>query len=41
MTREHRDGWTPMWVKLNTLATIAAAFTSFVALAIAVIALTS
>ncbi len=41
MTEEHRDGWSPMWVKLNTLATVAAAFTGLVALVVAVIALTS
>ena len=36
-----RDGWSPMWVRLNTLATVLAAFTSLVALVVAVIALTS
>jgi len=37
----YEDAWTPMWVKLNTLATVLAAFTSLVALIIAVIALTN
>lgn len=38
---EPKYAWTPMWVKLNTLGTLLAAFTSLVALVIAVIALTS
>ena len=41
MPEEHRDGWSPMWVRLNTLATVLAAFTSLVALVVAVVALTS
>jgi hypothetical protein len=41
MTEDHRDGWSPLWVRINTLATVAAAMTSIVALVIAIIALTS
>jgi hypothetical protein len=37
----HQSAWSPMWVKLNTLATIFGAFTGIVALIVAVIALTS
>ena len=41
MAKKSKDAWTPMWVRLNTLATVFAAFTSLVALIVAVIALTS
>ena len=37
----YKDAWSPMWVRLNTIATVLAAFTSLVALVVAVIALTS
>ncbi len=36
-----RNAWTRKWVIINSLATVFAAFTSLVALVVAVIALTS
>ena len=41
LAQDPEYAWSPMWVKLNTLATLFAAFTGLVALVIAVIALTS
>ena len=36
---KHLDGWSPRWVMINTLATVAGAFSGVVALVVAVIAL--
>ncbi|KKM70011.1 hypothetical protein LCGC14_1445040, partial [marine sediment metagenome] len=39
MTSEHRDGWTPRWVIINTLATVVSSLFGVGALVIAIIAL--
>jgi len=39
MPSEHKFAWTRKWVILNTLATIASAFTGVAAVAVAAVAL--
>ncbi len=36
---QHRDGWTPRWVMVNTMATVLGALSGVTALVVAAIAL--